>query len=119
MLTREEAGRRSGIAEENVLYMHDLDRTVARLLYDGRSITSKPVKACFAFDRLSMNAAPTRAEEYAGQVREKYPAVQICNIAGILASLRSVKAPEEVECIRRAGDVSAAPDAPDRQTRRI
>ncbi|MGM9557106.1 MAG: M24 family metallopeptidase, partial [Oscillospiraceae bacterium] len=56
--------------------------------------------------RLSMNAVPTRAEEYAGQVREKYPAVQICSIAGILASLRSVKAPEEVECIRRAGDVT-------------
>lgn len=31
------------------------------------------------FGRLSMNAAPTRAEKYAGQVREKYPAVQICN----------------------------------------
>lgn len=106
MLTREEASERSGIARDSVLYMQDLDRTVARLLYDGRSITSKPVKACFVFDRLSMNAAPTRAEEYAGQVRNKYPAVEICNIAGVLASLRSVKAPEEVECIRRAGDVT-------------
>ena len=106
MLTREEAGERSGIAGDSILYMQDLDRTVARLLYDGRSITSKPVKACFAFDRLSMNAAPTRAEEYAGQIRNKYPAVEIRNIAGVLASLRSVKAPEEVECIRRAGDVT-------------
>ena len=39
-------------------------------------------------------------------MRKKYPAVQICNIAGVLASLRSVKMPEEVECIRRAGEVT-------------
>ncbi|MGN0564303.1 MAG: aminopeptidase P family protein [Candidatus Heritagella sp.] len=106
MLTREEASQRSGIPKESVLYMQDLDRTVANMLRDDRQSPSNPITACFSFDRLSMNAAPTRAEEYAGQVRQKYPAVQIRNIAGVLASLRSVKAPEEIACIRRAGDVT-------------
>ncbi|MCI7570938.1 MAG: M24 family metallopeptidase [Clostridiales bacterium] len=82
-----------------------MERMVANLLYDGRQIFSKPV-ACFCFDRLSMNAAPTRAGEYARQIREKYPAVQIVNIAGVLASLRFVKVPEEIECICRAGDAT-------------
>lgn len=108
MLTREEASRRSGIPESGVRYMQDMDRAVAKLLYDGRTLSDRPIYACFAFDRLSMHAAPTRAEEYARQIREKYPAVQIRNVTAVLASLRSVKAPEEIECIRRAGDVTIA-----------
>ena len=108
MLTREEASQRSGISESGVRYMQDMDRVVARLLYDGRTLSNKPVTACFSFDRLSMHAAASRAEELARQIREKYPAVLIRNIAPVLSSLRSVKAPEEIECIRHAGDVTIA-----------
>lgn len=108
MLTREAAGRRSGIPESGIRYMQDMDRVTARLLYDGRTLCDKPITACFSFDRLSMHAASSRAEELARQIREKYPAVQIRNIAPVLSSLRSVKAPEEIECIRHAGDVTIA-----------
>ena len=108
MLTREAASRRSGIPEGGIRYMQDMDRVTARLLYDGRTLCDKPITACFSFDRLSMHAAASRAEELARQIREKYPAVQIRNIAPVLSSLRSVKAPEEIECIRHAGDVTIA-----------
>ena len=108
MLTREAASRRSGIPESGIRYMQDMDRVTARLLYDGRTLCDKPITACFSFDRLSMHAAASRAEELARQIREKYPAVQIRNIAPVLSSLRSVKTPEEIECIRHAGDVTIA-----------
>lgn len=108
MLTREEAADRSGIAENNIRYMQDMDRMAARMLYDGRTLSAKPVTVCFSFDRLSMHAAPTRAEEFARQLREKYPAAEIRSVTSVLSSLRSVKTPEEIACIRKAGDVTIA-----------
>lgn len=103
MLTREEAGERSGLKAGSVHYMQDLDDYVASPL---TRIATGVTDVYFSFDRLSMKAAPTRAEEYARTIREKFPAVQIKNIAREIASLRAVKTPEEVECIRKAGDVT-------------
>lgn len=103
MLTREEASRYSGLPESKVRYMQDLDSYVASPL---TRLATGVTDVYFSFDRLSMKAAPTRAEEYARMLREKYPAVQIRNIARDIASLRAVKTPEEIDCIRRAGDVT-------------
>ena len=103
MLTREEASRYSGLAESKVHYMQELDSYVVSPL--SRLVTGA-VNVYFSFDRLSMNAAPTRAEEYARTIREKFPMVQIRNIARDIASLRSVKTPEELDCLRKAGDVT-------------
>lgn len=100
MLTREEASESSGLKPNAVHYMQDMDRYAASPLSRGVE------NVYFAFDRLSMNAAPTRAEEYARTIREKFPAVRIKNIAGMIASLRVIKTPEEVECLRKAGDVT-------------
>lgn len=100
MLTIEEASQRSGLKSSDIHYMQDMDRYVAFPL--SGSVTS----LYFAFDRLSMNAAPTRSEEYARTLREKFPMLQIKNIATTIASLRSIKTPEEIEWIRRAGDVT-------------
>lgn len=100
MLTIEEASQRSGLKSSDIHYMQDMDRYVAFPLSD--SVTN----LYFAFDRLSMNAAPTRSEEYARTLREKFPMLQIKNISMVIASLRSIKTPEEIECIRRAGDVT-------------
>lgn len=99
MLTREEASGYSGIKESSVHYMQDLDRYVSAPLSRGAA-------AYFAFDRLSMRSAPTRAEEYARTIREKFPGVEIRSITDQIASLRAIKTPEEVACIRRAGDVT-------------
>ena len=100
MLTREEAGQRSGIKEDRIRYMQDLDGAVASALYRGA------VNVYFSFDRMDMKAAATRAEEYARTIREKYPMAQIKNVAKMIASLRSIKTPEEIDCIRRADEVT-------------
>lgn len=100
MLTREEASRRSGLKENNIRYMQDLDRYVASPLSGG--VTD----LYFAFDRLSFRAAPTRSEEYARTIREKFPAVSIKSITKTISSLRAIKTPEEIECLRKAGDVT-------------
>ena len=100
MLTREEASERSGLPTGKVHYMQDLDR------YVGSPLSRGATTAYFAFDRLSMRAAPTPAEEYARTIREKFPAVEVKSITKAISSLRSVKTPEEIDCLRRAGDVT-------------
>ena len=100
MLTCEEASERSGIKTDRVRYMQDLDSYVASPL------SRSEATVYFAFDRLSMKAAPTRSEEYARTIREKYPMAQIKSVSKMIASLRSVKTPEELDCLRHAGDVT-------------
>lgn len=100
MLTREQAAGLSGIKSSNVLYMQDFERYAA--MYLSNDLTD----VYFSFDRRSMLAPPTRAEELARTIREKFPMAQIKNIAPAVSSLRAIKAPEEIDCIRRAGDVT-------------
>lgn len=100
MLTREEAAERSGIKASSVLYMQDFERYAAMYLSNG--VTD----VYFSFDRRSMLAPPTRAEEFARTVQDKFPMAQIRNIAPVISSLRAIKTPEEIECIRKAGDVT-------------
>ena len=105
MLTREEAAQKSGLPADGILYMQDMDRAVAGLLSASRRLTG--VKAAyFSLDRLSMNAPATPSERYAAMVREKFPALEIRNVLPMLAALRSIKQPEEIACIRKAGDVT-------------
>ena len=100
MLTRERASERSGIKSDNIIYMQDLERYTAMYLSNGLT------DVYFSFDRRSMLAPPTRAEEFARTIREKFPMAQIKNIAPLISSLRAIKTPEEIECIRKAGDVT-------------
>lgn len=106
MMTAEEASAKSGIAVDDVRYQQDLDRFVGGFIYNGRTLTTKPKVVYFSFDRLSMKAAPTVSEQFANRVKELYPAVEIRNCAAMVAHMRTVKAPEEVECIRKAGDIT-------------
>lgn len=107
MLTREEATEKSGLFVDDILYSQDMDRTVAGQLSASRRLTGITA-AYFSLDRLSMSAAPTPAERYAAMLREKFPALEIKNALPLLASLRVIKQPEEIDCIRRAGDVTIA-----------
>lgn len=107
MLTREEAMEKSGLSADNILYSQDMDRTVAGQLSASRRLAGITA-AYFSLDRLSMNAAPTPAEQYAAMLREKFPALEIKNALPLLASLRAIKQPEAIDCIRRAGDVTIA-----------
>lgn len=106
MLTREEASQKSGLKVDDVKYMHDLDRFVGGFIYNGRTLTTRPKPVYFSFDRLSMKAAPTAAEQYANKIKECYPSVEIRNCAAMVSHLRSVKSLEEIACIRKAGDVT-------------
>lgn len=106
MLTREEAAQKSGLKIDDVKYMHDLDRFIGGFIYNGRTLTTRPKPVYFSFDRLSMNAAATASEQYANKLRERYPSVEIRNCAAMISHLRSVKAPEEIACIHKAGDVT-------------
>ena len=100
MLTREEASESSGLKADRVRYMQDLESYTASALYQGVE------DVYFSFDRMNMKAAPTRAEEYARTIREKFPMARIKNAAKLIFSLRSIKTPEEIDCIRRADDVT-------------
>lgn len=105
MLTRDGAVQRSGLPESGIRYMQDMDRYVAGQLAASRQFSE--VRAVyFAFDRLAMYAAPTRSEQYAAMLREKFPALEIRSCSKILAGLRAVKSEEELCCLRRAGDVT-------------
>lgn len=106
MLTVAEAAQKSGLPESAIRYMQDMDRYMAGQINGARPTMGESVGVYFSLDRLSMKAAQTPAEQYALTLREKYPDLQIKNIARHIASLRSIKTPEEVECIRRAGDVT-------------
>ena len=105
MLTREEAAGKSGLPAAGILYMQDMDRTVASLLSASRQLTGVSA-VYFSLDRLAMNTPPSPAEQYAARLRERYPALEIKNVLPLLAALRSIKQPEEIDCIRRAGDVT-------------
>ena len=100
MLTREEASDSSGLKADRVRYMQDLESYTASALYQGVE------DVYFSFDRMNMKAAPTRAEEYARTIREKFPMARIKNAAKLISSLRSIKTPEEIDCIRQADDVT-------------
>ena len=106
MLTMEQAAEQSGIAPASIHYMQDMDRLVAGMIYNGRVLSGPPMKAYFALDRLSINAAATPSEELARTLKEKYPALEIRNSAPLVYNLRTIKAPEEIALLRRAGEVT-------------
>ena len=106
MITVEQAAQKSGIPVASIRYHQDMDRLVAGMVYNGRVLTGPAMKAYFSFDRLSMNAAATPCEELANRLKVKYPALEIRNGAPLVYNLRSIKTPEEIEILRRAGDVT-------------
>ena len=106
MITVEQASEKSGMSPSSIRYHQDMERLVAGQIFNGRILTGPPMKAFFCFDRLSMNAASTPSEELARKLREKYPALEIRNGAPMVYNLRTIKTAEEIECLRRAGDVT-------------
>lgn len=100
MLTVERACELSGMEQGDIKYKQDMERFVARKL------SREADKVFFSFDRLSMGAFQTPSEVYALKLREKYPALPIENAFKMISGLRAIKTPEEIECIRKAGDVT-------------
>lgn len=105
MITPQQASDRSGIPVSSVRFHQDMDRLIAGMVWGGRTFDGG-VKAYFSFDRLSLNAAATPSEELAKRLKEKYPALEVCNGAPMVYHLRTIKTAEEIALIRRAGDVT-------------
>lgn len=105
MITPEQASSRSGIAVSSVRFHQDMDRLIAGMVWGGRTFDGG-VKAYFSFDRLSLNAAATPSEDLARKLKEKYPALEICNGAPMVYHLRTIKTADEIALIRHAGDVT-------------
>ena len=105
MITPQQASERSGIPVSSVRFHQDMDRLIAGMVWGGRTFDGG-VKAYFSFDRLSLNAAATPSEELAKRLKEKYPALEICNGAPMVYHLRTIKTAEEIALIRHAGDVT-------------
>ena len=105
MITPEQASSRSGIAVSSVRFHQDMDRLIAGMVWSGRTFDGN-VKAYFSFDRLSLNAASTPSEDLARKLKEKYPALEICNGAPMVYHLRTIKTADEIALIRHAGDVT-------------
>ena len=105
MITPEQASERSGIAVSSVRFHQDMDRLIAGMVWGGRTFDGG-VKAYFSFDRLSLNAASTPSEDLARKLKEKYPALEICNGAPMVYHLRTIKTADEIALIRHAGDVT-------------
>ena len=105
MITPEQASSRSGIAVSSVRFHQDMDRLIAGMVWGGRTFDGG-VKAYFSFDRLSLNAASTPSEDLARRLKEKYPALEICNGAPMVYHLRTIKTADEIALIRHAGDVT-------------
>ena len=105
MITPEQASERSGIAVSSIRFHQDMDRLIAGMVWGGRTFDGG-VKAYFSFDRLSLNAASTPSEDLARKLKEKYPALEICNGAPMVYHLRTIKTADEIALIRHAGDVT-------------
>ena len=105
MITPQQASERSGIPVSSVRFHQDMDRLIAGMVWGGRTFDGG-VKAYFSFDRLSLNAAATPSEELAKRLKEKYPALEVCNGAPMVYHLRTIKTAEEIALIRHAGDVT-------------
>jgi hypothetical protein len=89
------------MAKSSVHYHQDMERLVAGQIFNGRAMSGPPTKAMFSFDRLSMNAAATPSEEFARKLKEKYPALEIGNIAPLVYHLRAIKTKNGIYDCRR------------------
>ena len=94
-LTREEAGRISGI--DSVHWLDDFEAISRELILDSTNIY------CSTREHLKFRPEiPSRDERYLIRLKEKYPAHQYRRLTPLLWQLRSVKEPEELELIKEA-----------------
>ena len=98
-MTTEEARQASGI--EDIRY---IDSFEARINF---IINNMGVENIYVdLERDSWSDLPTYPQEFAAQVKSKYPAVAIKNAYSNICHLRGLKSPEEIDTIRKAIDIT-------------
>jgi Xaa-Pro aminopeptidase len=100
-LTEAEIHDISGV--EAVEDITNLNRTVDRLL------SSQPVMTLWlCFDALASERSFDVEREFAKQTQSRHPQIVIKNSYPLLAALRKIKAPEEIDAIRKAMQITEA-----------
>lgn len=99
-LTKEEATEISGI--ENVYYLEQFSQFVFGLLNSTRQGNNLYNKMYLSLERRNTKGYSTLALEYAKEVKEKYPELQILNNYITVVNLRMYKSNEEVDLIKKS-----------------
>jgi Xaa-Pro aminopeptidase len=99
--TQEEIRETSGV--EGVEDIDHLKRVLDELFSSQQIMT-----LWLCFDAQSPERAFDIEREFAKQIRERHPHIAIRNSYPLLASLRQIKAPEEIEAIRKAMQITEA-----------
>jgi Xaa-Pro aminopeptidase len=100
-LTEEELRERSGV--DGVEDIDHLNSTLDRLLSSQPGMT-----LWLCFDSHAAERSFDLEREFARQVRQKHPHVLIKNSYPLLARMRTIKAPEEIDAIRKAMQITEA-----------
>ncbi len=100
-LTDEEIHEISGIGQ--VEDIDDLDRALNELL-SFRNVTT----LWLCFDALAPERSFDIEREFASQIQKRHPHLVIRNSYPLLAKMRKIKAPEEIDAIRKAMQVTSA-----------
>jgi Xaa-Pro aminopeptidase len=100
-LTDEEINNVSGV--EGVEDINNLSRTMDTLLSSGPVMT-----LWLCFDALAPERAFDIEREFAKRIRKRHPHVVIRNSYPLLAAMRKIKAPEEIESVQKAMQITEA-----------
>ena len=100
-LTESEISEISGVA--GVDDIDSLNRTL-----DGIFASQQAMTLWLCFDALAPERSFDIEREFAKHIRNRHPHIQIKNSYPLLAALRKIKAPEEIEAIRKAMQITGA-----------
>ena len=100
-LTDTEINETSGV--EQVEDIHNLSRTLDQLLFSQPGMT-----LWLCFDALAPERSFDLEREFARQIQARHPQVVLKNSYPLLARMRKIKAPEEIDAIRKAMQITEA-----------
>jgi len=99
--TEEEISEISGV--EGIEDITNLNRTMDELLSSQPGMT-----LWLCFDALAPERGFDIEREFAKHIRDRHPHIQIRNSYPLLAAMRKIKAPEEIDAIRKAMQITGA-----------
>lgn len=97
-ISREEAGEASGV--ENIQYLDNFDGAVNMLAANNFE------NLYLDLERRTWDSMQTIPQLFAGKVLEKYPCFRIKNIYNAIRDMRVIKSSGELECIKKAIDIT-------------
>ncbi len=107
MLLPEEACVKGGFASEDVKFISSFDSFMSSLFIHGRANAIGDLE-CLYFDleRRSVGDRTSFVEEYANELKGKYPQLAVKDSHNLLSYLRMFKSKEEIQAIRDAVELT-------------